>query len=152
MERSIVKRRHHVEEMSRPPLGLVVLGDALCRVNPVSGQGMSVAAHQAVALLEVLREEPGERLARRFRASGAARRGALAHERDPGLRVSAHARQAPANLCSLLQWKSDMFNSRRATSACTASGSRWASCCGPSLRTTRKLSVKGCSPRRLNPE
>lgn len=58
-------RRRHYERMARFPRGLVVAGDAVCSVNPVYGQGMSVAACQAVQLHRCLaRGEEG--LARRY--------------------------------------------------------------------------------------
>ena len=38
------------------PAGLVPLGDAVCRINPAYGQGMTVAAKEAVFLQELLRD------------------------------------------------------------------------------------------------
>lgn len=46
----------HFEQMADFPRGLLPLGDAVCRFNPVFGQGMSVAAQEAVLLRRFLSE------------------------------------------------------------------------------------------------
>ncbi len=47
----------HYERMKEFPEGLLPLGDAVCRLNPVYGQGMSSAAIQAQVLEEVLQKK-----------------------------------------------------------------------------------------------
>lgn len=62
--------RNRYETMNRFPEGYLVLGDAICSFNPVYGQGMSVAAMEAVELGRALRVGPTN-LARRFFAQAA---------------------------------------------------------------------------------
>lgn len=57
---SIFKRNEnrirHYEKMPRPMEGMIVLGDALCSLNPVYGQGMSVSARGADILDGLLKQ------------------------------------------------------------------------------------------------
>ena len=62
--------RRHFERLECFPAGLLAIGDALCRFNPVFGQGMSVAAQEAVILDRLLAAGvPRERLAPDFFAA-----------------------------------------------------------------------------------
>jgi 2-polyprenyl-6-methoxyphenol hydroxylase-like FAD-dependent oxidoreductase len=67
----------HYERLETFPSGLLVVGDAMCRFNPVWGQGMSVAAQEACALSGLLASRAGARdpldgLARAFFTEAAA--------------------------------------------------------------------------------
>ena len=51
--------RRHFHEMADFPEGLLPFGDAICRLNPAGGQGMSVAAQEARLLRDLLSDRTG---------------------------------------------------------------------------------------------
>jgi 2-polyprenyl-6-methoxyphenol hydroxylase-like FAD-dependent oxidoreductase len=57
------------DKMPRLPDGLLACGDAICSFNPIYGQGMTVAALDAVALRDCLRRGGTDLPRRYFRAS-----------------------------------------------------------------------------------
>lgn len=57
------------DRMPYLPSGLVILGDALCSLNPLHGQGMTMAAVQALALRDCLREGTADLPQRFFSAA-----------------------------------------------------------------------------------
>ena len=59
-------RRRHYEKLRDFPVGLVVVGDALCAFDPVYGQGMTVAAVEAEELRACLAEGGLRDLGHRF--------------------------------------------------------------------------------------
>jgi 2-polyprenyl-6-methoxyphenol hydroxylase-like FAD-dependent oxidoreductase len=51
----------HCTRLNSFPRRLIPLGDAICCLNPVYGQGMSVAAQEALLLQRLLRSREGDR-------------------------------------------------------------------------------------------
>lgn len=54
VHRQTANRRHHYERLDDWPPGLLVVGDAFCAFDPVYGQGVAVAACEAVLLRRAL--------------------------------------------------------------------------------------------------
>lgn len=69
-------RWRRYDKVSRFPAGLLVIGDAVCSINPAYAQGMTIAALQAVALRAALNAGRPVDARRFFRASAKAVSGA----------------------------------------------------------------------------
>jgi 2-polyprenyl-6-methoxyphenol hydroxylase-like FAD-dependent oxidoreductase len=68
VHRQTANRRHRYEWVQDWPSGLLVVGDALCAFNPIYGQGITVAACEALLLRRAIGHGPGDeqRLVRGF--------------------------------------------------------------------------------------
>ena len=64
--------RHRCERLAGFPAGLLVIGDAVCSFNPIYGQGMTVAATEAMTLRGLLGRRAVPDARRYFRAIAAA--------------------------------------------------------------------------------
>ncbi|MEJ8858133.1 hypothetical protein WKW79_26435 [Variovorax robiniae] len=98
----------HFSRMDNFPRGLLPIGDAICRFNPVYGQGMSVAACEARVLRDLLAasdQNPLDGLASRFLpATDAIIDTPWAMSATPDLLYPQTVGERPADLMNILQY------------------------------------------------
>ena len=95
--------RRHFHRLERWPRGWVPIADSICRFNPLFGQGMSVAAMEAVVLGQLLAKrvkssDPLDGLGRDFLSRDSGDAGRTVERCRQRLRLSAHERRAAAGL------------------------------------------------------
>lgn len=96
----------HYEELTAFPAGLLPVGDAICRFNPVYGQGMSVAAIELLALQQLLADAPelGTLAARFFQQAAATIAGPWSMSVIPDFAYPTTHGEAPPNLAATLRY------------------------------------------------
>ncbi len=101
--RNIASFWRRYDQMLALPSGLMVVGDALCSLDPTYGQGMTMAALQALTLRDCLRYGDVD-LAQRFFAAAARQIGPIWTANQVGDHILAPARKPRSMRQRLMGW------------------------------------------------
>lgn len=143
--------RHHHEKLDRHLNGFLITGDALCNFNPTYGQGMTVAALEALLLRGLLADGTGD-LAHRFSRRRPRSSTAPGSWRPAAICVSPRSKESARRSTG---WSADTLTTTaprpRSTPCSGRRSSGWPTCSTRPPGFCHPVTCSACSVRRERP-